>query len=348
MTDDRLMELEHELEHITWDVMGLSEVRRKGVEYMTLKSGHQFFHSGSDVSQAGVGFLKNKALAGNVVEVKGINERICKLVLQLNKKCKVNIVQVYAPTSSHEDEVVEEFYDKVSAVVDSCTGNKTFVIGDFNAKVGRKEQGERTVGNFGLGERNSRGQMLVEFAAQNKMKIMNTFFQKPQKRKWTWQGPNRTVKNEIDFILTTRPDVVNDVKVITRANTGSDHRPVVAKIRINTRCERRKMVKRPRTINKDALIQHSAECRVQLANRFETLTTDVDIDQHCTEISEAISEVAVAVAGYCKARPKKEKLSEATKKLMTKRREMKREGNIQHIEYREVCKTIRKKSKRGK
>ena len=70
-TDDRLMELEHELEHITWDIIGLSEVRRRGIGYMTLKSGHQFYHSGNDSSQAGVGFLINKALAGNVIEKKG-------------------------------------------------------------------------------------------------------------------------------------------------------------------------------------------------------------------------------------------------------------------------------------
>ena len=193
-TDDRLMELEHELEHITWDIIGLSEVRRRGIGYMTLKSGHQFFHSGNDSSHAGVGFLINKALAGNVIEVKGISERICKLVLQLNKKCKINVVQVYAPTSSYEDEVVEDFYEKVSLTVESCKGSKTFVIGDFNAKVSQKEQGDHVIGKFGLGMRNSRGEMLLEFAARNRMKVMNTFFQKPQKRKWTWQGPNGTVK----------------------------------------------------------------------------------------------------------------------------------------------------------
>ena len=82
---------------------------------------------------------------------------------------------------------------------------------------------------------------------------MNTFFQKPLKRKWTWKAPNGTVKNEIDYVMATRSDIVKDVKVITKANVGSDHRLVVSKIKIDTYCERRRMVKRKNYIDKDAL-----------------------------------------------------------------------------------------------
>jgi endonuclease/exonuclease/phosphatase family metal-dependent hydrolase len=119
----------------------------------------------------------------------------------------------------------------------------TYVIGHFNAKVGQKEHDERAVGNFGLGERNNRGQRLVDFASRHKMRITNTFYKKPVGRKWTWQGPNATVKNEIDYILATRPDTVKDISVISRVNTGSDHRPVIAKVKINTRCERARKIK---------------------------------------------------------------------------------------------------------
>ena len=113
-TDDRLTELEHKLENITWDITGLSEVRRPGIAYMTLKGGHRFFHSANNSGQSEVGFLINKSLAGNVVEVKGINDRICILSLQLNKKSKLNVVQFYSSTSSHEDAEIEELYDKKS------------------------------------------------------------------------------------------------------------------------------------------------------------------------------------------------------------------------------------------
>ena len=101
---------------------------------------------------------------------------------------------------------MEEFFDQVSA---------TIVLGDFNAKVGKRQEGETNIDNFGLGERNHRGQMSIEFALRNRMKIMNTFFRKPLNRKWTRKTPNGTVKNEIEYVMATRSNIVKDVKVIT-------------------------------------------------------------------------------------------------------------------------------------
>ncbi|XP_072019366.1 uncharacterized protein [Amphiura filiformis] len=55
--DDRLLELGEELKGVNWDIIGLSEVKRRGEQFMELKSGHQFYHIGLDnKSMAGVGF----------------------------------------------------------------------------------------------------------------------------------------------------------------------------------------------------------------------------------------------------------------------------------------------------
>ena len=69
--------------------------------------------------------------------------------------------------------------------MESCEGKLTYIIGDFNAKVGMKDQDERVVGKFGLGERDNRGQAVVDFAARYNVRIMNTLFTKPKSRKWT-------------------------------------------------------------------------------------------------------------------------------------------------------------------
>ena len=51
----------------------------------------------------------------------------------------------------------------------------TFVLGDFNAKVGgQTNTPERATGCFGLGQRNERGNTLVEWATSKNFKIMNT------------------------------------------------------------------------------------------------------------------------------------------------------------------------------
>ena len=92
----------------------------------------------------------------------------------------------------------------------------------------------------------------LEFALQNRLKIMSTFLQKPLNRKWIWKAPNGLVKNEIDYVIATRSEIVKDVKVITKAHVGSDHRLVFSKIKIDTYCKRRRMVTKRKYIDKDA------------------------------------------------------------------------------------------------
>ena len=75
-------------------------------------------------------------------------------------------------------------------------------MGDFNGKVGKRVDEEDAVGKFGNGERNERGEKLVEFVtAQNLKIIMNTCFQKSFQRKWTSRSPNGKVFKVIDYIF---------------------------------------------------------------------------------------------------------------------------------------------------
>ena len=75
---------------------------------------------------------------------------------------------------------------------------------------------------------------------------------------------------------------------------------------------------------------------------FESLTPTQDIKSHCSTLTELINQTSEAVAGGLR-KSKTQKLSKSTLDLMKKRREMKRLGGNQNIEYREVCKTVRKK-----
>ncbi|KAL0868886.1 hypothetical protein ABMA27_007226 [Loxostege sticticalis] len=84
-------------------------------------------------------------------------------------------------------------------------------MGDFNAKLGRQRDGELRVGEFGYGQRNSKGQRLAEFLGKEDLFMMNSFFQKPPQRKWTWMSPDGSTKNEIDFIITTDQRMFSDV-----------------------------------------------------------------------------------------------------------------------------------------
>ena len=66
-------------------------------------------------------------------------------------------------------------------------------MGDFNAKIGIKDKNENLewIWPYGIGIRNDRGERLLDFAANNKLFVTNTFFQKPASRYLTlWEHGN--------------------------------------------------------------------------------------------------------------------------------------------------------------
>ena len=74
------------------------------------------------------------------------------------------------------------------------------LAGDWNAKIGSDNTGwEHVIKGYGHGERNDRGEMLLEFASKHELLICNTKFQQPERRKWTWISPDEKHTNMIDY-----------------------------------------------------------------------------------------------------------------------------------------------------
>lgn len=108
-------------------------------------------------------------------------------------------------------------------------------MGDFNAKVG-KVKVETHTGSFGLGERNNRGDRLVEFCQVRDLMITNTFFKLTDRRLYTWKSPSpgNTVRNQIDYILINNryKNSIIATKTYPGADINSDHNPVIAKLNV--------------------------------------------------------------------------------------------------------------------
>ena len=107
-------------------------------------------------------------------------------------------------------------------------------MGEFNDKVSRDKIGETCTGAYGIAQKNRRAKMPVKFAELHKFKIMNTLLKKPPNRKWTWISPKGAIKTEIHYIITDKLDIFLNVSVINSLNTGSDHRLMKEKERIDT------------------------------------------------------------------------------------------------------------------
>ena len=70
------------------------------------------------------------------------------------KTFNITVIQVYAPTSNAEEAEAERFYEDLQDLLELTPKKDVlFIIGDWNAKVGRQEIPGVT-GKFGLGEQN--------------------------------------------------------------------------------------------------------------------------------------------------------------------------------------------------
>ena len=172
-------------------------------------------------------------------------------------------------------------------------------------------------------------------------------FQKKAGRRWTWRSPDGNTKNEIDYIMTDKPSMVTDVTVINRVNIGSDHRMVMGSITLNTRAERRKLLnKNTRTrVDTQMIGTKKNTFQLELKNRFTALEEHDDMDSLNKNMTEMIQQSALSIAKQTK-KQKNPKISSPTRALMKKRREMiENKTPRDHIEYVEICNTIKKKAK---
>ena len=107
--------------------------------------------------------LLRRDLAVAVTGCWQLSDRVI-LVKIAAKPVGLNIIQVYAPTADYNDEDIEAFYEQVDSARRQCKPEEiTLVVGDLNAKVGCGSSGE-VVGNYGLGQRNERGDRWVEWS----------------------------------------------------------------------------------------------------------------------------------------------------------------------------------------
>ncbi|KAK5972012.1 hypothetical protein GCK32_009919 [Trichostrongylus colubriformis] len=183
--------------------------------------------------------------------------------------------------------------------------NSKVVIGDFNAKIGSGEENEKFIGKYGLGIRNKRGEILANFCSESELYVMNNRFKKRKSRKWTWISPNMQTKNAIDFVLSTDQSIFSDVDIMGRFKFVSDHRLVMAKIRIQSKHHRY-----PRAVRTTTNINESI-----FAAALERLVSD-KVPESYEGLKNAMKVAAETATSEV---PKRSHFSETTRKLFEKR-----------------------------
>src|SRR3984885_9220133 len=297
----------------------------------------------------GVAIMCDKTSANAIMGYNTVNDRILSVRFR-GRQVNTTMVQVYAPTSAASEEEHDRFYIELQNVIDRTpTGDILVIIGDFNAKVGQKKGGNRnTMGDYGLGEQNEAGERLTEFCDGNSMSIMNTWFEQPKRRLYTWTSPDGKHKNQIDYILINKrwKSTINDVRTKPGADCGTDHELLVATLKLKMK----KLRKGDRLTRYDCK-GITPEYRIEIKNRFETLEREEameeeDVNIMWTRVKEILQDAAEKYVPKKLARKTTPWLSEEAIKVATERREAKKTGNKERVKV--LNRTFQKKAREDK
>ena len=163
----------------------------------------------------------------------------------------------------------------------------SFIIGDWNAKVGSQKTPGVT-GKFGLGTQNEAGQRLIEFCQKNALVITNTLFQQHKRRCYTWTSPDGQHRNQIDYILCSQRwrSSIQSGKTRLGANCGTDRELLIGKFRLKLK----KVGKTTRPFQYD-LNQIPYANMVEVTNRFKGLNlVDRVPEELWTEVHDIVQE----------------------------------------------------------
>ena len=174
-----------ELDNLRWNVMGISEMLWTGTGESTTDEGHKVWYCGLEKKrQHGVGFIVEKQTANGVLECTPVSERITSIRIA-SKPFNTTIIQVYAPTTDCDDQVVDEFYDDIETLMNKVHKKDILIVmGDSNAQIGEGENHPAT-GKFGYGTTTERGTKLLEFAERKNMVVANTLHRHKVSRRVT-------------------------------------------------------------------------------------------------------------------------------------------------------------------
>ncbi|CAM4921050.1 unnamed protein product [Rotaria socialis] len=181
-TAGKLELLRNEMKRFRYDIIGISEVRWTGKGETP---NADFIWSGEESSHMrGVGFLLSTQAKKGTNRIQS-NQFTNNFGTILCSTIKISVIHVYAPTSSSSEEDIEAFYNDIEQALAKTDKKDVLILtGDWNAKIGNDNTDWKSVmGKYGYGDRNERGERLLEFATVHDLYVCNTKFQHKPNRK---------------------------------------------------------------------------------------------------------------------------------------------------------------------
>ena len=160
------------------------------------------------------------------------------LRLPIGKNRYLHLLSAYAPTMQHTETTKNAFYQELPDILRTIRAcDKTIIMGDFNARVGRDYNTWVSVlGKHGIGNVNRNGNLLLSLCSEHKLRITNTQFQLPNKLKTTWKHARSGHVHLIDYIITKQSDALDFrvTRVMRGADCWTDHRLlIIARVKLH-------------------------------------------------------------------------------------------------------------------
>jgi endonuclease/exonuclease/phosphatase family metal-dependent hydrolase len=132
-------------------------------------------------------------------------------------------------THSHKEKEEinkDTFCDKLNEVYQKIAAyDARIIMGDFNAKIGKKENYRPVTGKHSLHDiSNDNVIRAVDFAMSNNLIIKSTHFPHKNIHKQTWESPDGHTRNKIDHVMVNRrhSSSVMDVRSCRGADMDTD------------------------------------------------------------------------------------------------------------------------------
>ena len=124
----KLSQVVREFDKYRLDLLGLCETRWTGSDKRSLQSGHTFIFSGNSTEhEQGVGLLMGGTVGRSLLEWEPYGPRL--LRARFNSKfTKLSVIVCYAPTEEAEEEVKDQFYEQLQAIVENVPAHDMLLL----------------------------------------------------------------------------------------------------------------------------------------------------------------------------------------------------------------------------
>ena len=230
------------------DILGISELKWTGLGEFNSDDHYIYYCGQESLRRNGVAIIINKRVWNAVLGYILKNDRMIAVGFK-GKLSNITIIQVYTLANNVEEAEVKWFYEDLQDLQELIPPkDDLFIIGDWNAKVGRQETSEIT-GKFGIEVQDEAGQRLTVLSREHTSHSKHPFLKTQEKTlqreitRWSilksdwlyYLQPKEYMQN-----IYSPKNSIQSAKTRPEVDCGLDHQLFIAQFKLKLKKTRKK------------------------------------------------------------------------------------------------------------